>query len=84
MTGSRENVFNGEEWDYVVNLAAETKPNQTKEVYHQGTVPLSVGCAQLAAKSGAKRYIELSTSHCYSAKKVDIKLRIKSLNSLFN
>lgn len=72
--GSREQAFSQDDtsnkWDYVINLAAETKPNQTKEVYRQGTVPLSFGCAELAAKQGVKRYVEMSTSHCYSAKKV--------------
>ena len=72
--GSRELAFSlddeASKWDYVINLAAETKPNQTKEVYRQGTVPLSVGCAELAAKQGVKRFVEISTSHCYSAKKV--------------
>ena len=75
---SRENAFSSEDdngitlWDFVVNLAAETKPNQTHAVYEQGIVPLSVGCAELAAKCKVKRYVELSDSHCYSAKKVMI------------
>ena len=76
--GSRENAYStagdnndpGSGWDFVINLAAETKPNQTRAVYEQGTVPLSVGCAELAAKYKVKRYIELSDSHCYLAKKV--------------
>lgn len=75
---SRENAFSLDDqrdvkggWDYVINLAAETKLNQTRTVYEQGIVPLSVGCAELAAKHQVKRYIELSDSHCYSAKKVN-------------
>jgi hypothetical protein len=58
------------DWDFVINLAAETKHNQTRAVYEQGTVPLSVGCAELAAKHKVKRYVELSDSHLYSGKKV--------------
>lgn len=58
------------EWDYIINLAAETKPNQTQPVYHQGIVPLSVGCAELAAKLKVKRFLELSDGRCYNAKKV--------------
>lgn len=61
-------------WDFVINLAAETKLNQTQAVYEQGTIPLSVGCAELAAKYEVKRYIEMSDSHCYSAKKVLAKI----------
>ncbi len=78
--GSREHAYstaaNGDNdgpvaaWDFVINLAAETKPNQTRAVYEQGTVPLSVGCGELAAKHRVKRYIELSDNHCYLAKKV--------------
>lgn len=69
-------------WDYVINLAAETKPNQAFPVYHQGIVPLSVGCAELAAKHKVKRYIELSDSHCYSAKKVIIYFKHSKLISV--
>ena len=61
-----------EGWDYIINLAAETKPNQSKVVYQQGIVPLSLGCAELAAKLNVKRYIEISDSHCYDTKKVKI------------
>lgn len=76
-SASRENAFSpGNQfnesgyWDFVVNLAAETKLNQSQAVYEHGTIPLSVGCAKLAAKYEVKRYIELSDGHCYSAKKV--------------
>ncbi|XP_046654469.1 uncharacterized protein LOC124348262 [Daphnia pulicaria] len=74
-TVSRENAFATDDnnmvadWDFVINLAAETKHNQTHAVYEQGTVPLSVGCAELAAKHKVKRYVELSDSHLYSGKK---------------
>ena len=70
--GSRENAFamNDAAWDYVINLAAETKPNQADSVYHQGTVPLSVGCAELAAKLKVKRFVELSDGHLKTSKKV--------------
>ncbi|XP_057366632.1 dTDP-glucose 4,6-dehydratase-like isoform X2 [Daphnia carinata] len=74
-TVSRENAFSTDDnnksayWDFVINLAAETKHNQTRAVYEQGTVPLSVGCAALAAKHQVKRYVEMSDSHCYSGKK---------------
>nr|CAH0111561.1 unnamed protein product [Daphnia galeata] len=74
-TVSRENAFYTDEnnkaanWDFVINLAAETKHNQTRAVYEQGTVPLSIGCAELAAKHKVKRYVELSDSHLYSGKK---------------
>ncbi len=59
---SRGNAFALEvgNWDFVINLAAETKPNQTEEVYHHGIVPLSLCCAQLAASLKVGRFIELS------------------------
>jgi len=69
--GSRENALKSDEnWDFIINLAAETKPNQTQAVYHQGIVPLSLGCAELASKLRVKKFIEVSDSHCYHTKKV--------------
>jgi len=70
-SSSRENALKSDEnWDFIINLAAETKPNQTQAVYHQGIVPLSLGCAELASKLRVKKFIEVSDSHCYHTKKV--------------
>jgi len=70
--GSRENALqcDAEGWDFIINLAAEAKPNQSQMVYQQGIVPLSLGCAELASRLGVKKYVEVSDSHCYNAKKV--------------
>jgi len=69
--GSRENALKSDEnWDFIINLAAETKSNQSYAVYEQGIVPLSLGCAELASKLRVKKYVEVSDSHCYKTKKV--------------
>ena len=56
----------------MINLAAETKPNQSFAVYQQGIVPLSLGCAELASRLRVKKYIEVSDGHCYHTKKVSV------------
>ncbi|XP_049532278.1 uncharacterized protein LOC125949355 [Anopheles darlingi] len=60
----------GTGWDFVINCAAETKPGQTDPVYEEGILKLSVNCATEAIKTGAKRYVELSTASMYSDEKV--------------
>jgi len=59
-------VFDEHKWDFVINLAGETKYGQTKEVYKEAIKDVSVNCAKQAAKSGAKRYIEVSTAQIYA------------------
>lgn len=56
-------------FDYVVNLAGETKYSQTDEVYKENIIDVSVTCAKAAAKNGVKRFIEVSTSQVYQGDK---------------
>jgi len=56
-------------FDYVINLAGETKYSQTDEVYKENIIDVSVTCGKAAAKIGAKRFIEVSTSQVYQGDK---------------
>jgi len=56
-------------WDFVFNLAGETKLSQTDEVYKENILDVSVTCAKMAAKHGVKRFIEVSTGQVYDAGK---------------
>jgi len=66
-----EKVFDesGGKWDFVFNLAGETKLSQTDEVYKENIIEVSLTCAKVAAKHGVKRFIEVSTSQVYDAGK---------------
>lgn len=66
--GSAENAFASDDgpFDYVVNLAAETKYGQSEPVYHEGVVRLSENCARAAASSGVRMYVELSSGQMSS------------------
>jgi len=57
----------GHDFDYVVNLAAETKYGHNDEVYKERVHHLSMACATEAAKHGVKRYIEVSTAQVYAS-----------------
>jgi len=64
-------VFDSSEgaWDYVINLAGETKYSQTDEVYKENILDVSTTCGNAAAKAGVKRFIEVSTTQVYDADK---------------
>jgi len=66
------------QFDYVINLAAETKYGHNDEVYAERVEHLSMACAQEAAKHNVKRFIEVSTAQVYApdekVKKEDGKL----------
>jgi len=62
-------VFADGTWDYVFNLAGETKYSQTDEVYKENIVDVSVTCGNAAAKAGVRRFIEVSTAQVYDADK---------------
>ncbi|KAJ1551378.1 hypothetical protein HK405_014631, partial [Cladochytrium tenue] len=67
-----EKVFtleDGSQFDYVFNLAAETKYGQSEEVYEEKVFVLSVTCAKEAAKRGVKVFVEASTAQVYEADK---------------
>jgi len=59
----------GGKWNFVFNLAAETKYGQTDSVYQEKVLDLSVKCATEAAKVGVDRFIEISTAQVYEAGK---------------
>jgi len=48
-------------FDFVVNLAAETRLGQSDPVYKEGIYKLSLNCAKEAAKRNIKKYIEISS-----------------------
>lgn len=54
-------------WDFVVNLAAETKYGQTEQVYKENVVDVAAKCAAEAQKHGVKKWIEVSTGQVYEA-----------------
>ncbi|CAB4045631.1 sterol-4-alpha-carboxylate 3-dehydrogenase, decarboxylating-like, partial [Paramuricea clavata] len=66
---SAEKAFSDAPFDFCINLAAETKYGQSEEVYKEGVVKVSLNCARQAAKSGIKRFIEVSTGQVYSGDK---------------
>jgi len=55
----------GIKFDYVINVAAETKYGHNDEVYKERVLHLSVACATEAAKQGVKRFVEVSTAQVY-------------------
>jgi len=59
----------GDKWDFVINLAGETKYGQTEEVYKENVIDVSVTCGKAAAQRGVKRFIEVSTGQIYDAGK---------------
>jgi nucleoside-diphosphate-sugar epimerase len=57
----------GGAFDYVINLAGETKYSQADAVYQENIVDVSVTNANEAAKRGVKRFIEVSTAQVYDS-----------------
>lgn len=53
-------------YDFVINLAAETKINLPDCVYEEGILKLSRNCAREALLHHPKRYIELSSGYVYA------------------
>jgi len=53
------------DFDYVINLAAETKYGHTDDVYAERVEHLSLTVAKEAAKHKVKRFIEVSTAQVY-------------------
>jgi nucleoside-diphosphate-sugar epimerase len=56
-------------WDYVFNLAGETKYSQTEAVYKENVIDVAIKCATAASKHAVKRFIEVSTAQVYDAGK---------------
>jgi nucleoside-diphosphate-sugar epimerase len=76
-----EKVFQDPEgkFQYVFNLAGETKYSQADAVYQENIIDVSLTCAKEAAKQGAEKFIEVSTAQIYDSgskpKKEDGKLK---------
>lgn len=69
---SRQNtiaaVFDDEApFDYVFNLAGETKYSQAEAVYQENIIDVSVTCAKEAASRGVKAFVEVSTAQVYDS-----------------
>jgi len=66
-------------YDYVINLAGETKYSQAEAVYQENIIDVSVTCANEAAKRGVKMFVEVSTAQVYDsgskAKKEEAKMK---------
>jgi len=58
-------TLEGGEFQFVFNLAAETKYGQTEEVYNEKVYDLSVKCATEAFNRKVQRFIEVSTAQVY-------------------
>ncbi|KAJ3383254.1 hypothetical protein HDU92_004289 [Lobulomyces angularis] len=56
-------------FDYVFNLAAETKYGQSEAVYNEKVYGLSITVAKEAAKKKVKVFVEFSTAQVYEADK---------------
>lgn len=56
-------------WDYVFNLAGETKYSQTEAVYKENVLEVAIKCATTAAQHGVKRFVEVSTAQIYDGDK---------------
>lgn len=57
----------GETFDFVFNLAAETKFGQTPEVYNEKVLDLSLKVAKAAVAHKAKKFVEVSTGQVYAS-----------------
>jgi len=66
-------------FDYVFNLACETKYGQTPEVYKEKVLDVAVKCLAEAKKQKVKKWIEVSTAQVYAAgkKASDEKAKVK-------
>jgi nucleoside-diphosphate-sugar epimerase len=57
----------GGAYDFVINLAGETKYSQADAVYQENIIDVSVTNANEAAKRGVKKFIEVSTAQVYDS-----------------
>jgi len=68
----------GAKFNYVINLAGETRYGQEDSVYQELVYDITMKAAHAAAKHGADKFIEVSTAQVYAAdkkpKKEDAKL----------
>lgn len=64
-----EKAFKGEHFDYVINLAAETKYSQDDTIYKQHIVDLATIVGRIAQEHKPERFIQFSTAQVYDADK---------------
>lgn len=64
-------------FNFVINLAGETKFGQTDEVYEEMVYKISMNCAQEAVQHGVEKYIEVSTAHVYDSSSKALKENAK-------
>lgn len=57
----------GDKFDYVFNLAAETKFGQTPEVYNEKVLDLATKVGNAAKAHGVGKFIEVSTAQVYDS-----------------
>lgn len=62
-------TIEGGKFNYVFNLACETKYSQTEEVYKEKVLDLKKKLAAEALKQGVDRYVDVSTAQIYEAGK---------------
>jgi len=66
-------------YDYVINLAAETKYSQEDAVYKEYVVDVAITSGNEAVKRGIKHFVEISTAQVYDSnskpRKEDAKLK---------
>ncbi|KAJ9301827.1 hypothetical protein DTO271G3_693 [Paecilomyces variotii] len=58
---------NGEEFDYIINCAGETKHGQPDDVYQLRSYTLSLTLGREAAKRGLRAFVECSTAQVYKS-----------------
>jgi len=59
----------GEEFDFAINCAGETKLGQTDPVYHEGILKVSLNCATASRDHGIGCYVEISSGQMFSDEK---------------
>ncbi|OQR97639.1 hypothetical protein THRCLA_06897 [Thraustotheca clavata] len=62
-----EKAFKNGPFDYVFNLAGETKCSQLEDVYAAKCRDLSIKCAEKAKEMQAKMFVEVSTAYVYKS-----------------
>lgn len=58
------------DYNFVINLAGETKYSQSEAVYEERVYRVAVNCAKESAKRKVSRFVEVSTAQVYSSDKV--------------
>ncbi|KAJ5807853.1 hypothetical protein N7474_009122 [Penicillium riverlandense] len=58
---------NGEQFDYVINCAGETRHSQPDDVYEVRSCALTVALGREVARRGIPAFVECSTAHVYKS-----------------